>query len=153
MESVQKGTVRRDWNNVDNRNGRDVLEKRQRRETEGAVFETRGTGKEDGLDVLRDVLLRLRSLSAYVYTCIIIRIHTRTRSRSPPNVQHFTSNTRNAHAHILPRAGHGRRLRTYVPSPDRSTIPVYACVHAYTYTWNSTYACVHVYTYTCNISP
>ena len=48
----KKGTVRRDWNDVDNRNGRDVLEKRQRRETEGAVFETRGTGKEDGLDVL-----------------------------------------------------------------------------------------------------
>ena len=63
----KKGTVRRDWNDVDNRNGRDVLEKRQRRETEGAVFETRGTGKEDGLDVLRDVLLRLRSLSAYVH--------------------------------------------------------------------------------------
>ena len=59
----KKGTVRRDWNDVDNRNGRDVLEKRQRRETEGAVFETRGTGKEDGLDVL----LRLRSLSAYVH--------------------------------------------------------------------------------------
>ena len=39
----KKGTVRRDWNDVDNRNGRDVLEKRQRRETEGAVFETRGT--------------------------------------------------------------------------------------------------------------
>ena len=48
----KKGTVRRDWNDVDNRNGRDVLEKRQRRETEGAVFETRGTGKEDGLDGL-----------------------------------------------------------------------------------------------------
>ena len=79
----KKGTVRRDWNDVDNRNGRDVLEKRQRRETEGAVFETRGTGKEDGLDVLRDVLLRLRSLSAYVHVYI--------RSRSPPNVQHFTS--------------------------------------------------------------
>ena len=63
----KKGTVRRDWNDVDNRNGRDVLEKCQRRETEGAVFETRGTGKEDGLDVLRDVLLRLRSLSAYVH--------------------------------------------------------------------------------------
>ena len=63
----KKGTVRRDWNDVDNRNGRDVLEKRQRRETEGAVFETRRTGKEDGLDVLRDVLLRLRSLSAYVH--------------------------------------------------------------------------------------
>ena len=63
----KKGTVRQDWNDVDNRNGRDVLEKRQRRETEGAVFETRGTGKEDGLDVLRDVLLRLRSLSAYVH--------------------------------------------------------------------------------------
>ena len=46
--SSKKGTVRRDWNDVDNRNGRDVLEKRQRRETEGAVFETRGTGKEDG---------------------------------------------------------------------------------------------------------
>ena len=28
------------------------------------------------------------------------------------------NHTRNAHAHILPRAGHGRRLRTYVPSPD-----------------------------------
>ena len=53
--------------------GRDVLEKRQRRETEGAVFETRGTGKEDGLD-LRDVLLRLLNLSAYVQSCIIIRI-------------------------------------------------------------------------------
>ena len=65
--SSKKGTVRRDWNDVDNRNGRDVLEKLQRRETEGAVFETRGTGKEDGLDVLRDVLLRLRSLSAYVH--------------------------------------------------------------------------------------
>ena len=66
MESVQtqQERVRRDWNDVDNRNGRDVLEKRQRRETEGAVFETRGTGKEDGL---RDVLLRLRSLSAYVH--------------------------------------------------------------------------------------
>ena len=63
----KKGTVRRDWNDVDNRNGRDVLEKHQRRETEGAVFETRATGKEDGLDVLRDVLLRLRSLSAYVH--------------------------------------------------------------------------------------
>ena len=63
----KKGTVRRDWNDVDSRNGRDVLEKRQRRETEGAVFETRGTGKEDGLDVLRDVLLRLHSLSAYVH--------------------------------------------------------------------------------------
>ena len=63
----KKGTVRRDWNDVDNRNWRDVLEKRQRREIEGAVFETRGTGKEDGLDVLRDVLLRLRSLSAYVH--------------------------------------------------------------------------------------
>ena len=62
----KKGTVRRHWNDVDNRNGRDVLEKRQRRETEGAVFETRGTGKEDRVDVLRDVLLRLRSLSAYV---------------------------------------------------------------------------------------
>ena len=60
----KKGTVRRDWNDVDNRNGRDVLEKRQRRETEG------GTGKEDGLDVLRDVLLRLRSLSAYVHVHI-----------------------------------------------------------------------------------
>ena len=48
----KKGTVRRDWNDVDNRDWRDVLEKRQRRETEGAVFETRGTGKEDGLDVL-----------------------------------------------------------------------------------------------------
>ena len=69
----KKGTVRRDWNDVDNRNGRDVLEKRQRRETEGAVFETRWTGKEDGLDVLRDVLLRLRSLSA-LCTCIIIRV-------------------------------------------------------------------------------
>ena len=46
----KKGTVRRDWNDVDNRNGRDVLEKRQRRETEGAVLG--GTGKEDGLDVL-----------------------------------------------------------------------------------------------------
>ena len=85
--SSKKGTVRRDWNDVDNRNGRDVLEKRQRRETEGAVFETRGTGKEDGLDVLRDVLLRLRSLSAYVH----VYIYTRTRSRSPPNAQHFTS--------------------------------------------------------------
>ena len=69
--SSKKGTVRRDWNDVDNRNGRDVLEKRQRRETEGAVFETRGTGKEDGLDVLRDVLLRLRSLSAYVHVYVI----------------------------------------------------------------------------------
>ena len=67
----KKGTVRRDWNDVDNRNGRDVLEKRQRRETEGAVFETRGTGKEDGLDVLRDVLLRLRSLSAYVHVLYV----------------------------------------------------------------------------------
>ena len=81
--SSKKGTVRRDWNDVDNRNGRDVLEKRQRRETEGAVFETRGTGKEDGLDVLRDVLLQLER----VCTCI----YTRTRSRSPPNAQHFTS--------------------------------------------------------------
>ena len=39
----KEGTVRRAWNDVDNRNGR------------------------DGLDVLRDVLLRLRSLSAYVH--------------------------------------------------------------------------------------
>ena len=65
MESVQERDVRRDWNDVYRQ--RDVLGKRQRRETEGAVFETRGTGKEDGLDVLRDVLLRLRSLSAYVH--------------------------------------------------------------------------------------
>ena len=64
--SSKKGTVRRDWNDIDNRNGRDVLEKRQRRETEGTVFETRGTGKEDGLDVLRDVLLQLER----VCTCI-----------------------------------------------------------------------------------
>ena len=41
----------------------------------------------------------------------------------------------------------------YVRTYHLQTIPVYACVHAYTYTWNSTYACVHVYTYTCNISP
>ena len=75
--SSKKGTVRRDWNDVDNRNGRDVLEKRQRRETEGAVFETRGTGKEDGLDVLRDVLLRLRSLSAYVHVYIRELAHAR----------------------------------------------------------------------------
>ena len=75
----KKGTVRRDWNDVDNRNGRDVLEKRQRRETEGAVFETRGTGKEDGLNVLRDVLLRLRSLSAYVH----VYIHELTHARPP----------------------------------------------------------------------
>ena len=45
VESVQTQTVTRDWNDVDNRNGRDVLEKRQRRETEGAVFET---GKKTG---------------------------------------------------------------------------------------------------------
>ena len=58
--------------------------------------------------------------------------------------------TRNAHAHILPRAG---MVDVYVRTYHLQTIPVYACVHAYTYTWNSTYACVHVYTYTCNISP
>ena len=55
--------------------------------------------------------------------------------------------TRNAHAHILPRAGHGRRLRTYVPSPDHTSLRMRAYIQ-----WNSTYACVHVYTYTCNIS-
>ena len=90
LSQCRKGTVRRDWNDVDNRNGRDVLEKRQRRETEGAVFETGETGKEDGLDVLRDVLLRLRSLSAYVH------VYTRTLAHArPPNVQHFTSNLKN----------------------------------------------------------
>ena len=73
----KKGTVRRDWNDVDNRNRRDVLEKRQRRETEGAVFETRGTGKEDGLDVLRDASA-LAQLER-VCTCIIIRIRTYIR--------------------------------------------------------------------------
>ena len=76
-------TVRRDWNDVDDRNGRDVLEKRQRRETEGAVFETRGTGKEDGLDVLRDVLLRLRSFSAYVHVRIRIYIRELAHARPP----------------------------------------------------------------------
>ena len=79
----KKGTVRRDWNDVDNRNGRDVLQKRQRRETEGAVFETRGTGKEDGLDVLRDVLLRLSSLSAYVHVRIRIYIRKLAHARPP----------------------------------------------------------------------
>ena len=75
----KKGTVRRDWNDVDNRNGRDVLEKRQRRETEGAVFETRGTGKEDGLDVLpqeRDGRLerdRQRSRERRVLLQVILR--------------------------------------------------------------------------------
>ena len=46
MESVQTQQERdrqTRLDDVDNRNGRDVLEKRQRRETEGAVFETRGT--------------------------------------------------------------------------------------------------------------
>ena len=49
-----------------------MLEKRQRRETEGAVFETRGTGKEDGLDAARcaSALAQLER----VCTCIIIRI-------------------------------------------------------------------------------
>ena len=67
MESVQTQQERDRQTRLDNRNGRDVPEKHQRRETEGAVFEARGTGKEDGLDVLRDVPLRLRSLSAYVH--------------------------------------------------------------------------------------
>ena len=58
--------------------------------------------------------------------------------------------TRNSHVHILPRAGPGR---VYVRTYHLQTIPVSACVQAYTYTWNFTYACVHVYTYTCNISP
>ena len=57
-----------------------MLEKRQRRETEGAVFETRGTGKEDGLDVLRDVLLRL---SAYVHVRIRIYIRELAHVRPP----------------------------------------------------------------------
>ena len=90
----KKGTVRRDWNDVDNRNGRDVLEKRQRRETvtEGAVFETRGTGKEDGLDVLRcaSALAQLER----VCTCINIRIRIYIRELAharPPMSQHFTS--------------------------------------------------------------
>ena len=66
------------------------------------------------------------------------------------NTLYMYIKTRNAHAHILPRAGHGR---VYVRTYHLQTIPVYACVQAYTYTWNSTYACMHVYTYTCNISP
>ena len=36
------------------------------------------------------------------------------------------------------------KLLTYVRTISRPYIPVYACVHAYTYTWNSTYACVNV---------
>ena len=62
----KKETVRRDWNDVDNRNGRDVLEKHQRRDRRRSLRNQRDW-KEDGLDVLRDVLLRLRSLSAYVH--------------------------------------------------------------------------------------
>ena len=37
------------------------------------------------------------------------------------------------------------RTRIFCLAPAMVTIPVYACVHAYTYTWNCTYACVHVY--------
>ena len=50
----------------------------------------------------------------------------------------------------------GMRTRIFFLAPDMvdvyvrtyhlQTIPVYACVHAYTYTWNSMYACVHVHT-------
>ena len=53
------------------------LERRRQQERERRARETpeerdrrrslRGTGKEDGLDVLRDLLLRLRSFSAYVH--------------------------------------------------------------------------------------
>ena len=70
-----------------------MLEKRQRRETEGAVFETRGTRKEDGLDVLRDVLMRLRSLSAYVHVRIRIYIRELAHARPPMSSISLVSST------------------------------------------------------------
>ena len=49
----KKVTVRRDWNDAGNRTATSVLEKRLTRETQGGVSATRGTGKEDKLNVLR----------------------------------------------------------------------------------------------------
>ena len=66
----KKGTVRRDWNDVDNRNGRDVLEKRQRRETEGAVFETRGTGKEGINCIIRTK--RVTTSGSYIHSATVL---------------------------------------------------------------------------------
>ena len=50
--------------------------------------------------------------------------------------------TRNAHAHILPRAGHGRRLRT-ISRPYQST---HACMHTHTRGTPRTHACMCTHT-------
>ena len=56
----KKGTVRRDWNDVDNRNGRNARGERQKAQSS----KPEEPGKKTGSMVLRDVLLRL---SAYVH--------------------------------------------------------------------------------------
>ena len=56
-----------------------------------------------------------------------------------------TSFTRNAHAHILPRAGHGRRLRTYVPPPDHTSLRMRAYIHIHVELYVRMRACVHRY--------
>ena len=62
----KKGTVRRDWNDVDNRNGRDLLEKRQRRETEAASAEAHRARLLSRSLWFRRLPKVLHSLSAYV---------------------------------------------------------------------------------------
>ena len=64
-------------------------------------------------------------------------------SRSAISRHPSRKTTRNAHAHILPRAGHGRRLRTYVPRPYQST---HACIHTHTRGTPRTHACMCTHT-------
>ena len=126
----KKGTVRRDWNDVDNRNGRDVLEKHRRRSLRNQRDRER-----------RRARCAARCASALaqlerVCTCIIIRIciiyiRELAHARPPMSSISLYSNTRNAYAYILPRAGHGRvYVRTYHLRTYQST---HACMHTHSF--------------------
>ena len=63
--------------------------------------------------------------------------------RPSPSPRTRIVRTRNTHAHILPRAGHG--IRTYVPSPDHTSLRMRACI-THTRGTPRTHACMCTHT-------
>ena len=91
--------------------------------------------------VIRRILSCVIAAPVY-YAVFFPTSRTRYRDRTCNAVCIYT---RNAHAHILPRAGHGRRLRTYVPFPDHTSLRMRACIHIHVELHVRMRACVRIH--------
>ena len=79
----------------------------------------------------------------YMYNYTYIYIRELAHARPPMSSISVVIYTRNAHAHIFLSAGHGRRLRTYVPSPDHTSLRMRACIRIHVELHVRMHACVH----------